>query len=197
MICCISASLNFIVDCRLQQAKAILELKCPTFIEQNFIGVRWAKLLIDSSFSGMSVFLGCTFGQAADNRRAREVLQMIMKECMDTAAAAGVAIAPFQGRDIVAVFGFSGPIKKWIAFQLIPFEVKKHRDVTASMLQDIQKGKKTEVEAINGVVCQWGQKVNVAMPYNQMVVRIVHEFEEGNGSPSFENLAKFDEINRQ
>jgi ketopantoate reductase len=85
--------------------------------------------------------------------------------------------------EFAAVFGFGGPIKKWISFQLIPFAVRKHRDVTASMLQDIRKGKKTEVDAINGVVCEWAQKVNVATPYNQMVVRIVHEFEEGKGHP--------------
>jgi 2-dehydropantoate 2-reductase len=184
-------------DSRLRQAKEILELMCPTFIDQNFVGVRWAKLLINASFSGMSVVLGCTFGQVADNRRAREVLQMVMKECIDTAAASGVAIESVQGTNIAAVFGFSGPIKKWVAFHLIPFAIRKHRDVTASMLQDIQKGKKTEVDAINGVVCETAQKVNVATPYNQMVVRIVHEFEEGNGRPGFENLARFDEINRQ
>jgi ketopantoate reductase len=77
-------------------------------------------MAITASFNGMFVVLGCTFGQGADDRRAREVLQMIMKECMDTAAAAGVAIAPFQSQDIVAVFAFHHPTKKWIAFQLIP-----------------------------------------------------------------------------
>jgi hypothetical protein len=30
-----------------------------------------------------------------------------------------------------------------------------------------------------------------------MVIRIIHEFEEGNGSPGFEKLARLDEINRQ
>jgi 2-dehydropantoate 2-reductase len=110
-----------------------------------------------------------------------------MKECVGTAAPAGVVIALFQGRDIVAVFGFSGRIKKWIAFQMIPFAVWKHRDVTTSTLQDLQRGTQTEVDTINSTVCEWGQKVNVATPYNQMVVKIVHEFEEGNRSPGFEN----------
>jgi 2-dehydropantoate 2-reductase len=89
--------------------KEILELMCRTFIEQNFIGLRSAKLLINALFSGMSVVLGCTFGQATDNECAREVLQIIMKECMDTTAAEGVPITPFQSRNIVAVFRFSGP----------------------------------------------------------------------------------------
>jgi ketopantoate reductase len=90
---------------------------------------------------------------------------MTMKKYMDPASA-GAEIAPFQGRDVVTVFRFSGPIKKWIAFQLASFAVRKYWDMIVSMLQDIQKGKNTEIDARNGAMRESGTKVNVTTPYN-------------------------------
>jgi hypothetical protein len=58
----------------------------------------------------------------------------------------------------MAVLGFSGPVDKWIALQLIPFAIRKHKDVTANVLQDTQKGKLTEVNAIKGAMCEWGRR---------------------------------------
>ena len=59
------------------------------------------------------------------------------------------------------------------------------------MLQDIEKGKKTEVDAINGAVCQTGRKVGCPTPMNDKVVEIIHKIEEGTLSPSFDNLKLF------
>ena len=42
-------------DDKLMQVKALLEKMCPVEVEDNFMGVRWSKLLINAAFSGMSV----------------------------------------------------------------------------------------------------------------------------------------------
>jgi 2-dehydropantoate 2-reductase len=59
------------------------------------------------------------------------------------------------------------------------------------MLQDIEKGKKTEVEAINGTVCAFGRKVGCPTPVNDKVVAIIHRIEEGKLTASFDNLKLF------
>ena len=41
-------------DDKLMQVKALLEKMCPVEVEDNFMGVRWSKLLINAAFSGMS-----------------------------------------------------------------------------------------------------------------------------------------------
>lgn len=54
--------------------------------------------------------------------------------------------------------------------------MKKHRAIEPSMLQDLKKGKPCEIDAINGVVCEWGRKCGVPTPIND---RIVEDCEKG------------------
>lgn len=178
-------------DKRFFEVKKLLELMCPVEIEDNFIGVRWSKLLINAAFSGMSVVTGGTFGEAAETKSSRPMVQMIIKECIDVAEKANIKIAPVQGKNITMLFGFKSALKKKISFMLIPLGIKKHRLLKASMLQDIEHGKKTEVDFINGVVVEYGKKYGVPTPYNEKVVEIVHGIEEGKYKPSFDNIKLF------
>jgi ketopantoate reductase len=64
----LSYSLGSISDKRskhFDKVKELLELMGTVEVEENFLGTRWSKLLINASFSGMSAVLGCTFGEAA------------------------------------------------------------------------------------------------------------------------------------
>lgn len=160
-------------------------------IDRNFIGTRWSKLLINSAFSGMSAVLGCTFGEAAAKKDSRRVVQSLMKECIDVCYASGIKIEPVQGKDIVRLFDYHNPVKKALAFMLIPLAIRKHANLKASMLQDLEKGKKTEVDSINGSVSQQGSRVGVPTPCNDKVVEIVHRIEAGELLPGRENLSLF------
>ena len=175
----------------INDVKSILELMGPVEIDRNFIGSRWSKLLINSAFSGMSAVLGCTFGEAAGNKASRRIVQALIKECIDVCAAGGIRIEPVQGKDIVKLLDYSNRLKKAFSFFIIPIAIRKHAKLKASMLQDLEKGKLTEVDAINGVVSTFGRKVNVPTPINDKVVEIIHRIERGELKPSFDNLELF------
>ena len=171
--------------------KEVLEHMGTVDVEENFIGTRWSKLLINASFSGMSAVLGCTFGEAAAPRESRKIVQALIKECIDVCAKGGIRIEPVQGKDIVKLLDYHNPIKKAVAYMIIPIAIRKHAKLKASMLQDIEKGKLTEVDAINGAVCDYGRKVDFPTPANDKVVEIIHKIEKGELKPSFENLKFF------
>ena len=175
----------------IDKVKSLLELMGHVEIDKNFIGSRWSKLLINSAFSGMSAVLGCTFGEAAGNKASRRIVQAIIKECIDVCAAGNIRIEPVQGKDIVKLLDYKGRIKKAISFFIIPIAIRKHALLKASMLQDLENGKKTEVDAINGVVSSYGRKVGVPTPMNDKVVEIIHRIEEGELTASFDNLKLF------
>ena len=59
------------------------------------------------------------------------------------------------------------------------------------MLQDLEKGKLTEVDSINGAVSEYGRKVACPTPMNDKVVEIIHRIEKGELKPSFDNLKLF------
>ena len=173
------------------EVRDLLSLMGKVDLDPNFIGSRWSKLLINSAFSGMSTVLGCTFGEAAKDKASRRIVQALIKECIDVCAAGGIKIEPVQGKDAVKLLNYNGPVKKAVSFFIIPIAIRKHAHIKASMLQDIEKGKKTEVDAINGVVCAYGRKTGVPTPMNDKVVEIIHKIEEGELSPSFDNLKFF------
>ena len=175
----------------LPKVKELLQMMGPVELDANFIGTRWSKLLINSAFSGMSAVLGCTFGEAAKDRASRKIVQTLIKECIDVCAAGGIKIEPVQGKDIVKLLDYNNPVKKAISNFIIPIAIRKHALLRASMLQDLEKGKLTEVDAINGVVSAFGRKVGCPTPMNDKVVEIVHRIEKWELKPQFANLKLF------
>ena len=175
----------------LPKVRQLLQMMGPVELDANFIGTRWSKLLINSAFSGMSAVLGCTFGEAAKNSASRKIVQALIKECIDVCTAGGIKIEPVQGKDIVKLLDYSNPVKKAISNFIIPIAIRKHALLRASMLQDLEKGKLTEVDAINGVVSAFGRKVGCLTPMNDKVVEIIHKIEKGELKPDFGNLELF------
>ena len=171
--------------------KSLLEKMGTVDVEDNFIGTRWSKLLINAAFSGMSAVLGCTFGEAAGDKASRHIVQALIKECIDVCAAGGIRIEPVQGKDIVKLLDYKGALKKKLSYLIIPIAIRKHAKLKASMLQDLEKGKLTEVDAINGAVSAYGRKVGCPTPMNDKVVEIIHQIEQGTLTASFDNLKLF------
>ena len=178
-----------IPQARLEQVKSLLEHMCPVDLETNLPGVRWSKLLINATFSGLGTVIGGTFGDVTANSAARDLAADCMKEVIDVGRAAGVTFAPVQGKDILKLFYWRSPVKKAFAKLLMPIAMKKHAAIEPSMLQDLKKGKPCEIEAINGVVCTWGKKTGVPTPVNDWIVKTVLEIQSGKRTPTPRNLA--------
>lgn len=173
---------------RLLKVKEILELMCPTFIEENLMGTRWTKLLINSTFSGMSTVLGCTYGDILDNKDALMCAKYIANENINVGIAAGIEMEPMQGLDLGKLLKFTTIEERDANDHAYEAFFGPHRKLKASMLQDLEKGRKCEIDAINGVVCDWGRKYGIATPVNDQVVEIVHGIEDGKYEYKFSNL---------
>lgn len=181
-----------ITDEKFGEVKALLELMCPVHEEENLIGARWSKLLINATFSGLGTVVGGVFGDVSESKAARKVAIRCMKECIDVGHAAGAEFAPVQGKNITALFYYRNGLKRAIATMLIPIAMKKHRAIEPSMLQDLKKGKPCEIDAINGIICEWGRKNSVPTPINDKIVEVVKKCEAGELTPCAENIRLFD-----
>jgi 2-dehydropantoate 2-reductase len=177
---------------RLPEIKALLENACPVTIEDNFIGLRWSKLLINAAFSGLSAVTGWNFGHIAKDREAREWALRIIGECVDVCRAAEVKIAPVNGLPVEKFF--TGSFSHLLAGIILPIAMKKHANIRSGMLSDLDKGRACDIDGINGVVCVWGEKYNVTVPVNSRVTEIVHSIERGELKYRPENLALLNKL---
>ena len=183
-----------ITDAQVETVKNLLEKMCPVHLEENLLGTRWSKLLINATFSGLGTVVGGCFGDVSENKDAQKVAVRCMKECIDVGHAAGAEFAPVQGKDITKLFYYKGAIKRAIAQLLVPIAMKKHRDIEPSMLQDIRNGKPCEVDAINGVVCEWGRKCGVPTPINDKIVEVIKKIQAGELKLEASNIRLFDDL---
>lgn len=179
----------------LDEIKRILYNVGDVSVDENFIGGRWAKILINSALSGTNALCGGTFGDIIENKVSREIILRIFKEGINVAHAANIKIERIQGKDIGKLMDYHNSLTKQICYSIvIPIGLNKTKKLKASMLQDIEKGIPCEIDYINGIVCNFGKKYNCPTPFNDKIVEIVHKFEKKELSPSFENVKYFNDI---
>lgn len=186
--------LDGITDEQVKMVKDLLELMCPVHEEENLMGARWSKLLINATFSGLGTVVGGVFGDVSEDKDAQKVAIRCMKECIDVGHATGTEFAPVQGKNIVGLFYYKGALKRALGCKLLPIAMKKHRLIEPSMLQDLKKGKPCEIDAINGVVCEFGRKHNIPTPINDKIVEIIKKIQNGELKAEKANIRFFDEL---
>ena len=181
-------------DAKFDYVAELLNTMGNVVIEKNFIGARWAKLLVNAAFSGLSVITGATFGEISRYRKSRKLAQMVMKECIEVCKKSDIKIEPIQGKDIVKLMDYNSPLKRWVSFMIIPIAMKKHKLIKSSMLRDLERGRNCEIEAINGVVCKSGDKVKFDTPINDRIVKLTHDIENKKILINWKNLDLFDDL---
>ncbi|MDY6795510.1 MAG: 2-dehydropantoate 2-reductase N-terminal domain-containing protein [Actinomycetota bacterium] len=82
---------------RVNAVKAVLDKAGQATITSNLLGVRWTKLLVNVSFSGLGSVLSCAYSEILDNDKALIVVVSIIVETMKTARALGIEEEPMQG----------------------------------------------------------------------------------------------------
>lgn len=174
--------------------KSILEKMCPVYVEENLLGARWSKLLINAVFSGLGTVIGGTFGDVANNKKSKEVAVRCMKECILVGEASGTKFVSVQGKDISKLFFYKSGFKKFIAKIIVPIAIKKHKNIVPSMLQDLRNNKPCEVDAINGIVCEFGRMYNVETPFNDRIVEIIKKIERNELQLEYNNINLFNDL---
>jgi 2-dehydropantoate 2-reductase len=169
---------------RIHAVQEILSAVGGCTVVPNLMGVRWSKLLMNATFSGMSAALGCTYGDVLNDADAMTALAFIADETIKAARACGQRLAEMQGIDMEVLELKPGEqlADKMPIYQRV---WGPHAKLKASMLQDLEKGRKTEINYINGYVCRKGREKNVPTPFNDLVVALVSAGEAQARVPEF------------
>jgi 2-dehydropantoate 2-reductase len=155
---------------RVRELAAALEPVGRTRVTDNVRGMIWSKLLINSTFTGLSAVSGLRYGGVGE--QGPEAVYALWAE--------GVAVGDAQGLSLesihdVEAHGF-GP-------EGLATMMRHMYNVRPSMLQDLDAGRDTEVDVVNGGVAAKGREHGIATPCNDAVVELVHSMERGERSP--------------
>ncbi|MEK4057030.1 ketopantoate reductase family protein [Paenibacillus sp. FSL F4-0087] len=180
---------------RIQQIKSILDLVGGTHISDNLVGTKWSKLLINNAFSGLSAALNVEYGVVLDHDISIVSAVRIADETIKVGHANGVKFATMGGFDIESLeIQRDKDIPERI--ETLRILMESSRLLKASMLQDLEKQRQTEIDYINGVVPRSASGKQISTPYNDMVVKLVKQAEESQTVPDFEtNIKFFEELN--
>ncbi len=157
----------------------------------NLAGARWSKLCINAAFSGLSVVTGLTFGEIAKKRKTKRLALAIIREGISVAQAQGITLTPMQGHDMEKLLGGNGFFDRMKASIVLPIAMRKHKRLVSGMLKDVEKGRKCEIDFIDGVIVSQGEKWGVETPVSRQVVEIVHGIENGLYEISYKNTDFF------
>lgn len=175
---------------RIRRAQDVLSLVGATHVMNNLMGVRWAKVLMNATFSGMSAALGSTFGEVLNDDITIQCIACIADETIRVANACGVRLAELQGKDFELLkLESKDDIPNKLPFYHEVWD--QHVKLKASMLQDLEKGRKTEIDYINGIVSRKGLEVGIPTPFNDKVVELVKKEEESGIINSMAEKSQF------
>lgn len=125
----------------------------------NIIAYVWHKLLVNVGINALTAIYDCPNGQLFENEDARNRMGRAVEEAAMVARAKGIAIEPNPLKTVLAVCQATG-------------------NNISSMLQDVQKKRPTEIDAINGAVVEEARILGVPVPENEKLVREIKEIEK-------------------
>jgi 2-dehydropantoate 2-reductase len=132
----------------------------PCRISNDILADMWLKFITNCGANAVSAIAQCSYGEIARYDASRELMSRVVAESIAVARAAGV-------RAPEANF-----TEKWLE------NLTKFGDALSSTAQDLARGKRTEIESLNGYIVRRGAELGVATPSNFALYAMVKLLED-------------------
>jgi len=140
-------------------ASALAAAGIPAEPTEELVAELWAKVLYNAALNPLGALLGVPYGHLAAHPDTRAIMDTVIEEGFAIARAEGVSLRwPDAAAYREAFYG-----------RLVP-STAEHR---SSMLQDIERGRPTEIDAMNGEVAARGARLGLPAPVNATLTRLI------------------------
>ncbi len=173
------------------RARALVEAMnavAPTKLTTNLWGERWSKLAINCMVNAICGLSGLGSMEARTDPEIQLMSIQLGSEVIQVGRACGHEVEPIYGitaqRFVDAAAG-----RGVTEIQADMSAVGKSRSGgRPSMLQDVMRRRRTEIDYLNGYVAEQGRRVGVKTPFNDAVVDLMNSFPVGTLTPDRKNL---------
>jgi 2-dehydropantoate 2-reductase len=121
---------------------------------------QWTKFILNCAGNAVTAISQTSYGAAGRNLQTREVMSQVIVETVAVARASGVALPEVD---------FIGMGLKFI---------ESIGDATSSTAQDLARGKRTEIDSLNGYVVRRGKELGIATPASFTLFALVKLLED-------------------
>ena len=153
----------------------------------NICGERWSKLVTNASSNPITAMTGLGSSGAAEIADARRLQIEISKECCQVGLAQKYQIEPIKGLPAETwANSDKGDVYEELDAKFLPDGGRG--DWKSSMSQDVSKGRRTEIEFMNGFIAREGNKSGIPTPVNAAITSVVAEIDMGIRLPEQDNI---------
>lgn len=178
---------------RIQEIAGWMSAVDSTSITSNLWGERWSKLCVNAMRNGVSAATGLSGNERDGHAAIRRLCIRLGGEAVRVGQALGFALEPIGVLDperlARAAEGDAAAFSEVDARIAAGSNSARRSDLQRpSMAQDMLKGRRTEIDYINGYVAEQGRAIGQPTPANLALTEIVHRVERGEISAAPENL---------
>jgi 2-dehydropantoate 2-reductase len=149
-------------------ADVFIRAGIPCRVSDNIEGELWLKLLRNCVLNAISALGHVRYGQIAENYDAKKVMEHIVEEVLAVARGAGVVLPGVHDRES----GMAAAME--LAAQMA--------DAFSSTAQDLDRGRVTEIDALNGYISRGGRQLGIPVPVNHTLFTLVKLAEQVHAS---------------
>jgi 2-dehydropantoate 2-reductase len=162
-------------------------------VTDNLWGERWSKLCVNGMHNGVSAASGLSGNAMRQDDRIRQVIIKLGGEAVRIGQAQGYKLEDIAGQDAEklarASEGDRAALDEVESLMLaLRNSQQRSEHQRPSMGQDMQKGRRTEIDFINGVIVEKGRDIGRAAPTHEKLIAAVKKVELGQAPPSPEHL---------
>jgi 2-dehydropantoate 2-reductase len=162
-------------------------------LTKNIRGQVWSKLLVNSAFSGLGAISGLLYREVLGDPDGREAALAVWREGYDLGMAQNLELENVLGVPAESLV-VRGPAERERVDEALEVAMEQAGATKASMLQDLERGLKTEVDVINGAVVWKGREHGVETPLNVRVVELMRAMERGERRPGRDVFGELREL---
>ncbi len=145
-------------------AEAMDSAGVPTVYTDQIQTILWSKVAYNCALNPLSALLDVPYGELAKHAYTRAIMEDVIRELYAVGNALDIPLAPDTADAYLQRF----------YDKLLPPTAAHY----ASMREDLKKGRRTEIDALNGRIAQLGEEHDIPCPANALLTALIHAREK-------------------
>lgn len=166
----------------------VLDAVAPTRLTTNLLGERWSKLAVNCMANALAGLSGLGSNEVRTLEGPRRLAMQLAAEVIRVGRAAGHEVEPLFGVPAERIVDAAEGRGTAEVERQLGESVRGLAGGRPSLLQDVMRKRRTEIDALNGYVVREGRRLGVPTPFNEAVVREIERHGVGTLVPDPRNL---------